>query len=49
MKKREWARVLFQNRGPILRLLSQALALKYKPQPQEPLSLDPRQQIERTA
>lgn len=49
MKRREWVQVLFQNRGPILRLLSQALALKFKPQPREPCSLDPQLPVERTA
>jgi hypothetical protein len=49
MKRREWVQVLFQNRGPILRLLSQALALKFKPQPREPLSLDPQVPLERIA
>lgn len=49
MKRREWVQVLFQNRGPILRLLSQALALKFKPHPREPLSLDPQVPLERTA
>jgi radical SAM superfamily enzyme YgiQ (UPF0313 family) len=49
MKRREWARVLFQNRRPILRLLAQALELKFKPPPREPFSLDPQQPVERTA
>jgi radical SAM superfamily enzyme YgiQ (UPF0313 family) len=49
MKRREWARVLLQNRGPILRLLAQALELKFKPQPREPFSLDPGLPVERTA
>jgi radical SAM superfamily enzyme YgiQ (UPF0313 family) len=49
MKKREWVQVLFHNRGPILHLLSQALVLKFKPPPREPFSLDPHQQVERTA
>ena len=49
MKRREWVQVLFQNRGPIFRLLSQALALKFKPQPREPFSLDPQIPVERTA
>src|SRR6266571_2127013 len=41
MKRREWARVLLQNRSPILHLLVQALVLKFRPQPREPYSLDP--------
>ena len=49
MKRRDWVQVLFQNRGPILRLLAQALELKFKPQPREPFSLDPELKVERTA
>jgi hypothetical protein len=49
MKRREWVRVLFENRGPILRLLAQALELKFKPQPREPFSLDPQLPAEPTA
>jgi len=30
MKKREWVRLLFQNRGPILQMIGQALELKLK-------------------
>jgi len=36
----------FENRGPILRLLAQALALKFKPRPPESLSLDPQLPVE---
>ena len=49
MKRRDWVQVLFQNRGPILRLLAQALELKFKPQPRKPFSLDPERSVERTA
>jgi len=49
MKRREWMRLLFENRGPILRLLAQALGLKFKPQPREPFSLDPQLPVERPA
>jgi radical SAM superfamily enzyme YgiQ (UPF0313 family) len=49
MKRREWVQVLFQNRGPILRLLAQALKLKFKPRPREPFSLDPQLRVERPA
>jgi len=49
MKRREWARVLLQNRSPILHLLAQALVLKFKPQAREPFSLDPQLPVERTA
>ncbi len=36
MDRREWARVLFQNRRPILRVISQALAMKLA-RPKRPL------------
>ena len=49
MKRREWVQVLFQNRGPILRLLAQALELKFKPKPREPFALDPQRSVEPTA
>ena len=49
MKRREWVRVLFENRGPILRLLAQALELKFKPRPRKPFSLDPQLPAEHTA
>jgi radical SAM superfamily enzyme YgiQ (UPF0313 family) len=49
MKRREWVRVLLQNRSPILHLLVQALELKFKPQPREPMSLDPQLPVGRTA
>jgi hypothetical protein len=49
MERREWVRVLFENRGPILRLLAQALGLKFKPRPRESFSLDPQLQAERQA
>jgi len=49
MTRREWAQVLFQNRGPILHLLAQAMELKFKPQPREPFSLDPQLPVERPA
>ena len=49
MKRREWVRVLFENRGPILRLLAQALELKFKPRPRESLSLDPELPLEGTS
>ncbi len=31
MRRREWLRVLFENRGPILRLLSQAVETRFRP------------------
>jgi len=49
MKRQEWVQVLYQNRRPILRLLSQALAYKFKPKPRRPFSLDPQVSVERTA
>jgi radical SAM superfamily enzyme YgiQ (UPF0313 family) len=49
MKKREWARVLFENRGPILRLLAQSLELKFKRRPREASSLDAQLSAERSA
>jgi hypothetical protein len=47
MKKRDWVRVLFQNRRPILSLLAQAVELKLRPQPRRLSSLRP--QVERSA
>jgi hypothetical protein len=49
MKPREWVRGLFENRGPILRLLAQALELKFKPRSRESFSLDPQLPAERIA
>jgi radical SAM superfamily enzyme YgiQ (UPF0313 family) len=49
MKRRDWMQVLFQNRGPILRLLAQALELKFKPPPRQPYSLEPERSAEPTA
>ena len=49
MKRQEWVRVLFENRRPILRLLAQALELKFKPRPREPFSLEPQESAEPTA
>jgi hypothetical protein len=43
MKKWEWIRLLFQNRGPILQIIAQALEMKLKPQPSEPLSTETHQ------
>ncbi len=33
MRRREWVRLLFENRGPILDVLSQAVKLKFRAQP----------------
>jgi radical SAM superfamily enzyme YgiQ (UPF0313 family) len=43
MKKREWTWLLFQNRGPILRMIAQALEMKLKPPPSESLSIEAHQ------
>jgi radical SAM superfamily enzyme YgiQ (UPF0313 family) len=48
MKRQDWLHVLFQNRVPILHLLAQALELKFKPHPREPLSLEPQRSAEPT-
>jgi len=40
MTRREWTRVLFQNRGPILRVVLEALRFKYQPRSTEPLSIN---------
>jgi radical SAM superfamily enzyme YgiQ (UPF0313 family) len=49
MKRRDWMQVLFQNRGPILSLLAQALALKFKPRPRKQILLAPPLPIESPA
>ncbi len=41
MKRKDWLRVLYQNRSPILRLLYQALQLKFKHKPTKPINLEP--------
>jgi radical SAM superfamily enzyme YgiQ (UPF0313 family) len=46
MKRRDWMHVLYENRGPILRLLGQALMLKLKPQRREAIVLEPQEQVE---
>jgi hypothetical protein len=43
MKKREWIRLLFQNRGLILQMIAQALEMKLKRQPSESLSIETHQ------
>jgi len=40
MRKREWIRLLFQNRGLILQMIAQASGMKSKPQPSESLSME---------
>jgi radical SAM superfamily enzyme YgiQ (UPF0313 family) len=49
MKRRDWTRVLFENRAPILHLLAQALELKLKPRRRERLTLAPQRSAEPTA
>jgi radical SAM superfamily enzyme YgiQ (UPF0313 family) len=49
MKRQDWVQVLFQNRGPILRLLVQALELKFQPRPPKPISSNPQMPVERPA
>ncbi len=49
MKRRDWMRVLFQNRAPILRLLAQAMALKFMPQPRKRPLLSPQMPVETPA
>ena len=41
MRWREWTQVLFQNRGPILQVIKEALAMKLKPRPSESPSVEP--------
>jgi radical SAM superfamily enzyme YgiQ (UPF0313 family) len=41
MSRRDWVRILFQNRNPILRVISQALRMKLRSQPKEPLPRRP--------
>jgi radical SAM superfamily enzyme YgiQ (UPF0313 family) len=45
-KKREWVRLLIQNRKAILHLIAQALEMKFKPQPSEPFSIETQQPAE---
>jgi hypothetical protein len=46
MKKREWVRLLIQNRRPILHLIAQALEMKLKAPPSEPFSTETQQPAE---
>ena len=38
IKRRDWIRILFQNRGSILRVIAQALMMKLRSRPEKPLS-----------
>jgi hypothetical protein len=40
MTRREWTRVLFENRRPILQVIFEALRYKYQPRSTEPLSIE---------
>jgi radical SAM superfamily enzyme YgiQ (UPF0313 family) len=42
MRRRDWARLLFENRGPILHVLAQAVETKFRPRLRS-TSTDPRQ------
>jgi len=46
MKRRDWLHVLYENRGPILSLLGQAMMLKLKPQRRKAIVLEPQVQVE---
>lgn len=37
LRRRDWARLVFDNRGPILQTLMSGLAMKFKPRPQPDL------------
>jgi radical SAM superfamily enzyme YgiQ (UPF0313 family) len=49
MKRREWVQVLVENRRVILRLLAQALELKFRPRPRKLFSFEPQQSAEPNA
>lgn len=49
MRRREWVRVLFENRGPILHLIYHALQMKLRPQTKRPLSTAAPQPVHRAA
>jgi hypothetical protein len=40
MRKREWVRVLFENRASIVQVIWEALRFKYQPRSTEPLSIE---------
>ena len=47
MKRRDWVRLLFQNRGPIFQVISQALEMRFKSRPKGPLSVEAKHPVER--
>ena len=49
MKRREWMRLLFENRSPILHLIHQALEMRLRPGLKAPLSIDTREVVQRPA
>jgi hypothetical protein len=46
MKRRQWVRLLFENRGPILNLIHQALEIRFWPQADEPLSIETQETVQ---
>ncbi len=46
MKRRQWVRLLFENRGPILHLIYQALEMKLRPQTDEPISIETQETVQ---
>jgi hypothetical protein len=46
MRRRDWMHVLYENRGPILSLLGQAMMLKLKPRRRKPVVLGPQVKVE---
>jgi hypothetical protein len=40
MTRKEWARVLFQNRRPILQVVFEALRYRYNPPSREPFAIE---------
>ncbi len=49
MRWQEWVRLLFENRGPILHSIYQALEMKFRSRPKDPLSIDTRRTVQRPA
>jgi radical SAM superfamily enzyme YgiQ (UPF0313 family) len=47
MKRRERVRLLFQNRGSILKVISELLKMKFGSRSKEPLSIDTRRTVQR--
>ena len=49
MRWQEWLRLLFENRGPILYSVYQALEMKFRSRPKDPQSIDTRRTVQRPA